>query len=158
MARILGISPGTKAVGFAVLENGKLTEWKIETFKGRWSQEKLLVITSCIKQYAEQYSVQVVAVKLPDALPTSHAFIQIVGTVNAYCERTGLHVMYYMLSDLKKHYCPGKKNNKMQLIDCITNYHPELLPEWQKERHNQNSYYGKLFEAIAAARLADRQL
>lgn len=151
MGIVLGISPGTRNVGLAVLYNGKLTDWKIQTFQGVWSELKLQKIIHFIDRYVDGNKVTAVAIKIPDELPVSANYIQLVGTINVYFERRGIRPMYYTLSNLKKHYCPDEKINKATLRKCIVAKYPDLLPEFHNEQSNRNSYYAKVFESVASA-------
>lgn len=158
MAIVLGISPATRGIGFAVLTGHKLTDWKMQSFQQGWSTQKLHSMLEVVKQYMKRHQVDAVAIKIPDELPVSKNYIQLVGALNVLFERQGIKPMYYTLSDLKQHYCKAGKSNKAILSDCIVYTYPELLPEHRKEQANRNSYYTKIFEAIGAARLYHEQL
>lgn len=153
MLTVLGISPGARSTGIAVLQKGKLIDWKIQVFQGAWSDKKLQKIMQFIHRYVERNNVSAVAIKIPDELPVSANYIQLVGTINVFFERMGIKPMYYTLSDLKKHYCPKEKINKAILKNCIVAKYPDLLPEFHNEQSNRNSYYEKVFEAVASARM-----
>lgn len=154
MQTVLGISPGTRSIGIALLRNGKLTDWKIQSFQGTWADTKLQRITHFVSQYVVRNKVGVIAVKIPDELPLSANYIQLVGTLNALFERKSIRPIYYTLSDLKKHHCPKEKVNKVTLAKCIVAKYPDLLPEHHSEQSNRTSYYYKIFEAVAAAKCA----
>jgi len=154
--RIIGISPGTRSIGIAILKEERLTEWKAKAFPAKWSKYKLQSLIEYVSQYiAEQGDV---AIKIPDELPTSPQYIQLVATLNVLLERKGIRAMYYTLSDLKKHYCPGRVVNKNILSECIVSKYPELLPEYTREQTNRNHFYNKMFEAVAAARMYQTEM
>ena len=150
---VLGISPATKRLGLALIRNGKLTDWDIRSFPGKWSQEKLDSIVRFLSRYITTNDVTAIAVKIPDELPVWTNYIQLVGTINMLFERKGIKPMYYTLSELKKHHCPKEDANKERLAACIAGKYPNLFFEHEKERANRNSYYGQMFEAVAAARM-----
>lgn len=154
MGTVLGISPGTRSIGIALLRNGKLADWKVQSFHGSWSDTKLQRITHFVSQYVDSNKVDTIAVKIPDELPLSANYIQLVGTLNVLFERKGIRPVYYTLSDLKRHNCPKEKVNKITLAKCIVAKYPDLLPEHHSEQSNRSNYYHKIFEAVAAAQCA----
>ena len=140
-------------MGVALLKDGQLMDWKVQSFSGEWSGKKLEIVIRYIDTYIDRNKVTAIAIKIPDELPVSANYIQLVGTLNALFERKGIMPVYYTLSDLKKHHCPKEKVNKARLAACVAARYPELIPEYQKESNNRNSYYSKVFEAIATARM-----
>jgi Holliday junction resolvasome RuvABC endonuclease subunit len=156
MRVVLGISPGTRSTGIAVLRDGRLMQSKVLTFRGAWGQAKMRSILHYLSQCMDRNKVEVVAIKIPDELPLSQAYIRLLGALNVLCERKGMKAVYYTLSDLKKYYCPGRKINKKVLAECVARKYPDLYLELRKEQSNDNPYYHKLFEAVAAAHLLQR--
>lgn len=153
MATVLGISPATRRLGLALIRSGRLADWEMQSFPGKWSQEKLDAIVRFLSRYIVTNDVTAIAVKIPDELPVSANYIQLVGTLNALFEKKNIKTMYYTLSELKRHHCPKEKINKAALSACVAARYPELIPEYQKESLNRNSYYAQVFEAVAAARM-----
>ncbi len=151
METTLGVSPGTRFIGIALQVNGKLIDWKVQGFPGKWSEHKLKIIIHSLNQYMDRHAVTSVCIKIPDELPVSKPFIQLVGTLNVACERKGIKPMYYTLSNLKRQLCSDGEMNKAGFAECVVAKHPELLPEYHKEKSNSNNnYYVKIFEAVAA--------
>jgi len=149
---ILGIDPGTRFTGIAVLRNRKLVEYQVKTYLGAWSPKKLQAIIIMLAAVIERYGIRDVAVTVPDSLPDSLGFTQLIGSINALCDRKGIRPYYSTLSDLKAKYCGGKGNNK-DLMAAIALKYPELVLEYRKEEKNKEGYYHKVFEAVAAAAL-----
>src|ERR1039458_9865646 len=63
---ILGVSPGTRTMGLAVLRRGELIEWRVKTYKGVWSKEKLAYILQAIEKICDYYQVTGIAMKKVD--------------------------------------------------------------------------------------------
>ena len=59
---ILGISPGTRFIGIAILADGKLVNWQVRSFPGEWSDEKLRVILAAIDTVIVRYRIEQVTV------------------------------------------------------------------------------------------------
>ena len=60
---ILGISPGTKYLGIAVLRGPELRDWRVKAFKGRWSEGKLGKIEAVLASLVARYDPDILAVK-----------------------------------------------------------------------------------------------
>ena len=101
----------------------------------------------------ERYQVECVAVKLPDVFPTTKGFNQLIGTLNLLCEDKEIRVKYFTLSELKQAYTGNENTNISELIETIVVKNPELMSEYRKEQTNLNTYYQKVFEAVAVAQL-----
>jgi hypothetical protein len=101
------------------------------------------------EKHINRNKVEVVAIKIPDVLPVSMGFMQLVGGLNVLLERKRIQTQYCTLSELKQHFCPGKKATKTILANCILEKYPDL------HHYNHASgnifYYSRVFEALAAA-------
>jgi Holliday junction resolvasome RuvABC endonuclease subunit len=152
---ILGICPGTRFVGIAIIRDKELVQYHVKAFFGVWSHQKLRTIVSMVVTAIEQHHVTAVAVKIPDRLPGSPGYTQLLGVLNVACERKGIRPRYYAFSDIKARHCAGE-HTSAELMKSIAQNYPELLPEYQKERKKhkyKDAYYHKLFEAVAAANM-----
>jgi len=147
----LGISPGTRIMGIAILKNSELIEWKIKTFKGRWSQVKQHCIITAIKKVIKQYGITEIAFKTPDPKRSSPELNRLIAAVKKLAVKNEIKVYSCSLSDLK---CTYSKVTKAELWEHIALQYPELFFEYQREQMNSNSYYEKIFEAVACAKMA----
>jgi len=150
---VLGISPGTRRCGIAIAHSRKLIHYQVQTFPGTWSHKKLIRILRVIAGHIKLHAIEEIAVKLPDALPTSKAFIQLIGSINVLRERNGITIQYYTLNELKLGHAGTGKISRVRLIESIVKRHPELLPEYQRERRNKEAYYYKMFEAVLCTQM-----
>ncbi len=148
---ILGISPGTRSCGFAVMREKELKKFGVQSFKCKWSDGKLIGILYGLSQLITRHKIQHVAVKIPDRMPRSIGYAQLIGAMNALFEQRKITVRYYTLTDLTQRYAPKRKTNKAALIGYIAHQYPELLPLYRREQECSKPYHDKLFEAIAAA-------
>ena len=128
-------------------------QYDIKSFQGVWSQKKLYSIITVIHVYIERYRVTQVSIKIPDVLPVSLGFTQLVGSLNALCERTGIKPRYHTFSEVKGRHIGNAKHNSANLITAIIEKHPELMPEYRREQKNKEAYYYKMFEAVAVAHM-----
>jgi len=150
---ILGISPGTRFIGLAVLDDGILRHWQVRSFTGVWSDEKLRSILGLIDDILYRYGVNQVCVKVPDVLPLTKGFHQLVGAINVLCENNAIRPRYYSLSEIKKHHCRSDEQTRDMLIKTMVQLYPDLALEYRREMRNRNAYYYKLFEAVAVAKM-----
>lgn len=148
---VLGISPGTRTIGIATIKDGQLTKRQLLSYPQKWSDQKLQKMLSVLEGYLSKYTIQQVAIKIPDELPISTAYIQLVGAINVLCEQLGIQAQYYTLSELKQGYFPDRDINKQMLISYLQQQYPEL--EYFSKNRKRLSYYAKIFEAVGVARL-----
>lgn len=148
---VLGISPGTRSTGIAVLNESKLVRWQRLSFPKKWSKEKLHCILNAITSWIDLHKIETIAVKIPDELPISEAYIQLVGAINVLCENKNIRPTYYTLSEIKQRYDSKNKINKHCLVNFLLEYFPELQIHLQNADSRKKIYYEKVFEAVAAA-------
>ena len=148
---LLGISPGTRILGLAVLRNGELVEWRVKTYKEKWTKEKQAAILSLIEKLCDYYGVQAMAVKKIDPLKSSKQSEKLQKAIISLAESKHLSLAQYSLSDLDYDVRTGSKQTKGDLSEDVAERHPELKKEYLKERNNRREYYTKMFEAIAMA-------
>ncbi len=152
MAKVLlGISPGTRVVGLAVIFKGELVEWKVKTFKETWSRDKRRMILATINSICEYHDIQVISLKKIDPLKSSIQLNRLIVSIRKQAKRNGIKIYEYSLTDLEFDLLTGRKQNKKTLSQQVVDKHPELRKEYLQERNNRKEYYTKMFEAIAIA-------
>lgn len=147
---ILGISPGTRTCGFAVVRDGEVKKWSVKSYKEKWSDGKLIGILYSISQLINRHKIQDIALKMPDAVPRSLGYAQLIGALNALFETRGINARYYALSDIAGVHAPGEKINRKTLFGRIADRHTELQQLYRKEAKSSKPYYDKVFEAVGA--------
>lgn len=133
------------------MTSGELVEWRVKSFKEKWSREKRLHILSTIQKLCEYHSVGTLSVKKIDSLRSSPGLDRLMRNLIRQCKRHGIKVQQYSLSDLDYDLRTGKPQNKGQLVDQVVERHPKVKHEYLRERNNRAEYYTKMFEAIAMA-------
>jgi len=146
----IGISPGTRYIGVAILRGGELVTWRMLSFRGSWSAAKHTQVVLALEKLFAAYTIKAVAVRVPNRIPKLVSYSQLLGAINVLCEHIGIRAVYYSTSDLKRCYIASKSVNKQALWSYIAHKFPELMPEFEKELHNRHNYYDRVFEAIAA--------
>jgi Holliday junction resolvasome RuvABC endonuclease subunit len=146
---ILGISPGTRSVGLAVMKAEELIEWRVKTFKGSWTHGKLKDILFVLTRYIEDHSVKVIALKKPDMQRSSSGLNQLVSELTVWAKMNRIKTLSFTLQEMKKHFSKEKPFSKAEMIRQVASKFPELFSEYNKEQKNKNPYYTKMIEAIA---------
>lgn len=153
---ILGISPGTKTMGIAVMKENELLVAVTKNFDGTWSKEKRKNILKVIEKYSVKYQVKVVAIKVNHASRSSKGLIELINAIRKFSAKQSLLHFEYSIEELKQFNFPNVKANKESLLKSMVDIHQELLSEYTKEMRNKDGYYLKLFEAVACAKVAEK--
>ena len=150
---LLGISPGTRVIGLAVMHKGELIEWRVKTFKQKWSWDKQNAILATIDRLCDYYKIGTVSLKKVDPLRSSPELDKLYSGILKQAQKNHIEVAQYSLSDLDHDARTGKKQTKEGLTEKVVEKHPELKHQYLRERNNRREYYTKMFEAVAMAEL-----
>jgi Holliday junction resolvasome RuvABC endonuclease subunit len=148
---IIGISPGTRYLGIAVLYGPELLDWRIKVLEGKWSRAKMGKAMAIISDLMDRYQPTALAIKKLHASRKSHNLGRLVTGLMKYANKKGLKVFQYSIRDLEECFIKEGKHNKKNLAETIASENPVLFHELQKEKKNKNSYYTRVFEAVALA-------
>jgi Holliday junction resolvasome RuvABC endonuclease subunit len=146
---ILGISPGTRSMGLAVMKGGELIEWRVKTFKGSWSHGKLKDILFVIMEYVQAHNIKIIALKKPGMHRSSGGLDQLASELTVWAKMNRIKVLSFTLQEMKRHYSKEKNFNKAEMIKQVALQYPELYSEYNKEQRNKKAYYVKMFEAVS---------
>lgn len=147
---ILGISASTRSIGFAVIRNGELVDWRMKLFKQLWSKKKLESMISFLSRLMESNSISVLSVKIQRSSSRSKNIQYLLSGIKELASEKNVSFQAYSLRDLKN-YCKAQGTDTIaDLIRYIVHRNPQLAVEYEKECSNRNSYYVKMFEAIIA--------
>lgn len=150
MASVLGISIGTRNVGFAVTVLRKLLDHRIRTYPGTWNDRKCMAITDTTEQFIRRNGITAITVKIPGLSHCSENIMQLIDGIQEVADRHGIPVYHCTIRDLKRQLCVGKKGNKHEVIAALLERYPEL-ERITKDRKRLYVYHSKLFEAIACS-------
>ncbi len=148
VAKILGICPGTKTIGIAVLYNRELLKWRKHIFKEKWSNRKFKRIVVLLEKVISDNDITEVAIKTPDEIPISEAYIKVIGAINVLCEKRSIKPKFFTTSKLKDKFS-HEKINKAELFELILRRYPEL--EVLTRQTINISRNACVYEAVAAA-------
>jgi hypothetical protein len=152
---ILGINPGTKYTGWAVFLGPELRDWGIKTLKGHWSARKIVELKGFIGSLAARYGIDWLAIKRLNPEHSSPNLTRLTTAIIQYLAERGIKGESRSIGELKAFFSPeGKKINREKLAELVAQEYPPLYPLLEREKKNRNSYYLKLFEAVALGALA----
>jgi Holliday junction resolvasome RuvABC endonuclease subunit len=154
----MGINPGTRYLGIAILQESELLDWRIKVLKGKWSKEKMKRAIEIISEFIDRYEAGVLAIKKLHLSRRSRNLAQLVAKIKECSRRKGLKVFQYSIKDVEQFFIEEDKLNKKNLAEAIVLENPALFHELQKEKSNKNIYYIRVLEAVALASVCFYQL
>jgi len=89
------------------------------------------------------------ALKKLDLKKSSKNLNSLVRKIKEFARRKGLFICQMKLSEIKESILPQRRINKKELSRLMTSRFSELLFDFKKEEKNKNSYYERMFEAVA---------
>ena len=156
--KIIGINPGTRYLGIAILHGSELLDWRIKVLNGKWSEEKMKKAVGIISEFFDRYEPTHLAIKKLHPSRRSRNLAQLTAKIKEFSRRKGLEVSQYSIKDVEEFFIEDEKLNKKNLAEVICKEYPALFYEIKKEKNHKNSYYMRLFEAVALASACFREL
>ena len=149
--KIIGINPGTRYLGIAVLDGSELLDWKIKTLEGRWSEEKIKKAIGVVSELIERYELDVLAIKKLHPSRRTENLLRLTNKIKEFARRKKIRVCQFALKEIEKLFIEDKKLNRQNLMEAIAKQYPMLYHELKKEQNQKNPYYFRMFDAIALA-------
>jgi len=143
---ILGISPGTRSMGYAIMSDGELVDWGVKNFKGKWSKKREIKIFQIFQRLVNDYQVSGVAIKMSRFSERSRNLERIYLLIRTSTKKMGLRLFEFSIEEIKQN-CENVRN-KQEMVQFLKSRFPELNRELQRE--TQNNYF-RQFESIAVA-------
>lgn len=156
--KILGVNPGTRYLGIAIFRGAELRDWRVKVAGGRWSKEKTKKINRIVLNLIDKYEPDVLAIKKLNPSRSSSNLTRLSTKIKNLARRKSLMVYQYTLDDLKAFFSPKDKISKKKMAAMVTKAYPALCHELGKENSNKNSYYIRMFEAVALGLVCFRKL
>jgi Holliday junction resolvasome RuvABC endonuclease subunit len=149
--KTIGINPGTRYLGIAVLDGSELLDWRIKTLEGRWSEEKIKQAIGVVSELIERYELDVLAIKKLHPSRRTENLLRLSDKIKNFARLKKLKVFQYSIKDIEKSYIVDEKLNKRNLFEALVKFYPELYPELKKEQSYKNPYQTRIIEAVALA-------
>jgi Holliday junction resolvasome RuvABC endonuclease subunit len=156
--KIIGISPGTRYIGYAIFYGSELRDWGIKNIEGRWSKEKQKRIMAFISSLTEQHKPNALAIKKLHPSRSSPNLNRLVIRIKESSERKRLKVYQHSIKELENFFYPDGRINKKALAEKVADKYSVLSHELKREKAIINPYYIRMFEAVALGSLCLYQL
>lgn len=147
---ILGISPGTRVTGLAIVEAGKLRDMQAREYKDRESLKSLIL------DFIEKYQVGAIAMKKAPSWLHTTSLRKLYGDIRRIADNTGIFLCEYDTQTLRDA-LPGDHPNKQSLIRYLTQQFPELVIPYHKAANRRKPHTERLFEAVACAHVCEME-
>ena len=159
--RILAIDPGTRLMGAAVLEKGKLIYHAVEVInKGQSPNENLKNARKTVLRLVKDFR--------PQALALEKTFFgnnRNVGLLNvlgdeivAIAKRKGLKLLAYSPMTIKKYICGNGKAGKEDVARVVVSLYPELKVYLTQDRAWKARFHHNMFDAVALGVMAEENI
>ena len=146
--RIIGINPGTRYLGIAVLYGQELMDWRIKVLKGKWSREKMKRAIGIISEFIDRYEPSILAIKKLHPSRRSENLIRLTNKMKDYAKRRRIKVYQYSIKEIENFFLENEKLSKRNLIEALVNQFPILHHDLKNEQSHKNPYYFRMFEAV----------
>lgn len=156
--KIIGINPGTRYLGIAVLYGPELMDWRIKVLDGKWSNHKIKRAIEILSELIDQHRPDVLAIKKLHPSRRSENLARLANKLRGFARRMKLKVYQYSMKEIEGCFVMYKKPNKQNLIKAIVELYPILYHDLNKEKNHENPYYFRMFEAVALASMCHQRL
>jgi len=151
-SRILAIDPGTREMGIAFLDKGKLIHFGVKAIKKRKSPHETLregrkIILRLIKDFKPDV---LVVEKVFFANNRSASLLNVFADeIRAIGRRKGIKVIGYAPSTAKKMICGNGRASKEEVARAVVSTFPELRVFLTQDRKWKEKYHHNMFDAVA---------
>jgi Holliday junction resolvasome RuvABC endonuclease subunit len=158
--RILAIDPGTRFMGTAFLDDGKLVYHAVEVIaKGRSPQETLQRAKGVILRLIDDLEPQVIAAEKTFFSKNRNAALLNVlfDEIRSIARKKGLTFISYAPSTIKKFTCGNGRASKKEVATVVVSKFPELKVFLTQDREWKERFHQNMFDAVALAVMAATQ-
>jgi crossover junction endodeoxyribonuclease RuvC len=150
---ILAIDPGTRVMGIAFLEKGKLIYYGVKTIKDgtRLPHERLREARKAVLRLIQDFHPEVLAIeKTFFSNNRNIALLNVLAEeIKAIARRKGLKVFSLAPSTVKKHICGNGRAKKREVAEMVIARYPELKVLISQDRKWKEAYWQNVFDALA---------
>jgi Holliday junction resolvasome RuvABC endonuclease subunit len=150
--RILAIDPGTRLMGLAFLDNGKLIYHTVKVIaKGKSPQETLQRARDAVLRVIDDLEPQVVAVERPFFKNNHRAALLNVlfDEIRAIARRKRLEFVAHPPSTIKKFTTGNGWADKKEVATVVVSRFPELRAFLTQDRAWKERFHQNMFDAVA---------
>ena len=155
--KILAIDPGTRNIGFALLDGGELVHYGVRTIRRVKSpHEKLREGRKLILRLINDFGPQTLVVeKTFFANNRNSALLNVFADeIEAIGRRKRLRVRSLAANSVRKLICGNGAASKDDVARAVVSHYPELRPFLTSDRRWKERYHRNMFDAVALATAA----
>lgn len=159
--RILAIDPGTRNIGYAVLDNKELKYFGVKTIKNKHSSRTTLkegrsIVSGLIKDFRPQ--VLVVERTYFGNNSGSAVLNQFSVEIKAIGRKKGLSVISLPVNTVRKNICGNGWANKEDVAKVLIQLFPQLKPYFAPNREWKKDFHQNMFDAVALGMANEQRL
>lgn len=157
--RILSIDPGTRNIGFALLDDGVLVHYGVKVIRRMQSpHEKLREGRKLILRLINDFRPHTLVVeKTFFAKNRNSALLNVFADeIKAVGRREGLQVQSLAANTVRKLICGNGAASKDDVAKSMVSRYRELSPYLTSDRRWKERYHRNMFDAVALASAAER--
>ena len=155
--RILAIDPGTRHMGVALLDGGRLVYHGVKNISGGGSpHDRLIEARRLVLRLIRDFRPNVLAIeKAFFANNRNVALLNVfVDDIRAIARRKKLTVVGFAPSTVKKWICGNGRANKRQVARVVVAKYPQLGVYMTQDRKWKERYHQNMFDAVAIGMMA----
>lgn len=156
-SRILAIDPGTREMGVAFLDQGRLIYHGVKAIpKAKSPHERLSEGKTIIHRLMEDFKPEVLVVEKAFFANNRNASLLnvFVDEIRAIARRKKLSVVSYAPSTVKKFTCGNGRASKNDVARVVVSRYPELRVYLTQDRSWKEQYHQNMFDAVALGMMA----
>jgi Holliday junction resolvasome RuvABC endonuclease subunit len=156
--RILAIDPGTRRIGVALLEDGKILYHGVKLTKKQKTPNATL-------QEAREAILRLITDLKPKIIICEKAFFSknrnasllrvLVDEIRAIAKRKGIHFQSFAPSTVKKHIAGNGRASKVEVAKVVVSKYPELKVFLTQDRAWKEKFHQNMFDAVALGMLME---
>ncbi len=149
--RILGLDPGTRFWGWALLENEELHEHGVKTLKTKGSpKQRLIEARKVFFRLLTDYGPQILIIEKPFLFwsKQSHLLNVIIKEIKDCAKKRRIKVYSLSPRTVKKIICKDGNASKKDMAKILAAIFPDLNIHLNQNRRYKEVYWGHCFDAI----------
>jgi len=158
LKRIVCINLGTRYLGMAAFQGADLRDWRVRSFNGKWSKAKERKIVGVLKEYLNHWQPEIVVSKEVDHSRSSEQLDRLADSLAVILKEHGIRSKSFSIGLIKSHMLGEEPISKKALGEELIRRWPALGHDLRKERASRNSYYQRMFEAVALGSMCLKNL
>ncbi|PWU05335.1 MAG: hypothetical protein C5B51_14720 [Terriglobia bacterium] len=158
--RTLAIHPGTREMGIAVLEGGRLIYHAVEVLRHAPARRKVLAAGAArFRRYVRDFRPAVVAIEVSPFATRQKSVLHALATLIAtIAKREKVRTVQFASSTVKSRICRNGYADKAEVAKTIAARFPELKAYLRQDRKWKDRFQSNRFDAIALALFAKETL